>query len=312
MAPPTTEQPAGQYVVADTHNVFDRDLPPALTVESGAVVTFNCPAPPLPPRATVEDLSAIDFSRPHTITGPVAVEGAEPGDAIAIDILQLELPNAFGHTLFAPGVGLLPDDFPEPYVHSFEFRDGFAELCPGVRVPIEPFCGIMGLAPAEPGPLSTIPPRRVGGNLDVRDLTVGAQLILPVEVEGGLFSCGDAHAAQGDGEVCVTAIETAIRATLRLTLLKGAGRATPRLSVPARTDPRAANGWFAISATGEDLLEAARQAVREMIDHLVAERELDRAQAYVLCSVAVDLRISEVVNWPSYVVTAYLPLAIFD
>lgn len=312
MAQPTTEQPVAQYVVTDTHNVFDRALPPVATVESGSLVTFECPAPPLPPQATVADLSAIDFSRPHTITGPVAVQGAEPGDAIAIDILRLDLPNAFGHTIVAPGVGLLPDDFSEPYVHSFEFRDGFTELCPGVRIPIEPFCGIIGLAPAEAGPLPTIPPRRVGGNLDIRDLSVGAQLVLPVEVEGGLLSCGDGHAAQGDGEVCVTAIETAIRPTLRLTLVKGAGPKTPRFSIPARTDPRAGKGWFATSVTGEDLLEAAREAVREMIGYLVTERGLDRLHAYVLCSVAVDLRISEVVNWPSYVVSAYLPLAVFD
>ncbi len=311
MAQRTTEPPAAQYVVTDTHNVFDRALPPVATVKSGEVVTFDCPAPPLPPRATVDDLSAIDFSRPHTITGPVAVEGAEPGDAIAIDILQLELPNPYGHCLFVPGVGLLPDEFDESYVHSFEFRDGFTELCPGVRVPIEPFCGIMGLAPADPGPHPTIPPRRVGGNLDVRDLMVGAQLVLPVEVEGGLFSCGDGHAAQGDGEVCVTAIETAIRPTLRLTLLKDAGVKFPRLTAPPRTDPRGTKGWFAISAPGEDLFQAAREAVREMIDHLVSERGLGRSEAYVLCSIAVDLRISEVVNWPNYVVTAYLPLGVF-
>jgi acetamidase/formamidase len=311
MAQRTTEPPAAQYVVTDTHNDFDRALKPVATVESGEVVTFDCPGPPLPPRATVDDLSAIDFSHPHTITGPVAVEGAEPGDAIAIDILQLELPNPYGHCLFVPGVGLLPDEFDESYVHSFEFRDGFAELRPGVQVPIEPFCGIMGLAPAEPGPHPTIPPRRVGGNLDVRDLMVGAQLVLPVEVEGGLFSCGDGHAAQGDGEVCVTAIETAIRPTLRLTLLKGAAPKSPRLTAPPRTDPRATKGWFAISAPGEDLFEGAREAVREMIDHLVSERGLSRSEAYVLCSVAVDLRISEVVNWPNYVVTAYLPLGVF-
>ncbi len=315
MAPRITDAtavPAADHLVSSTHNDFDRALTPALTVQSGAVVTFDCPAPPLPLGATAADLSNIDFSHPHTITGPVAVVGAHPGDAIAIDILALELAQPFGHTLFVPGVGLLPDQFDESYVHNFEFRDGFAELRPGVRIPIEPFLGIMGLAPAESGPQPTIPPRRVGGNLDVRDLTVGAQLVLPVEVDGGLFSCGDGHAAQGDGEVCVTAIETALRATLRLNLVRGADVATPRFTAPARSDVRGARGWFGVSATAGDLMEAAQTATREMIAHLVGERGLSPAEAYVLCSVGVDLRISEIVNWPTWVVTAYLPLSVFD
>lgn len=314
MAQPTTDgAPAiADYVVSATHNEFNRALPPILTVESGAVVTFDCPAPPLPPGATAADLDNIDFSHPHTIVGPVAVQGTEPGDALAIEVLDIQLPNAYGHTLFVPGVGLLPDRFEQRYVHNFEFRDGFAELCPGVRVPIEPFCGIIGLAPSADGPQPTIPPRRVGGNLDVRDIVAGSRLILPVEVEGGLLSCGDGHAAQGDGEVCVTAIETAIRPTFRLTVLKDAAVSTPRFIAPARPERRGSAGWFAISAVGDDLFEASRQAISEMIDHLVAERGLRYEEAYVLCSVAVDLRISEIVNWPNWVVSAYLPLSVFD
>lgn len=300
------------HVVAATHNEFNRALAPVLTVESGAVVTFDCPAPPLGPGATAADLDNIDFSHPHTIVGPVAVQGAKPGDALVIDVLDIELPNPYGHTLFVPSVGLLPDQFDERYVHNFEFRDGFAELCPGVRIPIEPFCGIIGLAPAADGPQPTIPPRRVGGNLDIRDVGVGSRLILPVEVEGGLLSCGDGHAAQGDGEVCVTAIETAIRPTFRLTVLKDAAAATPRFTAPPRPDTRGSAGWFVISAVGEDLFEASRQAISEMIDHLVAEHDLGRAEAYVLCSVAVDLRISEIVNWPNWVVSAYLPQSVFQ
>jgi acetamidase/formamidase len=298
-------------VVDATHNEFNNSLPAVATVQSGEVVTFDCPGPPLPPKATVQDLSNIDFSHPHTIAGPVAIAGAEPGDSLLIEILELKLPVPFGHCLFAPGVGLLPDEFDEAYVHSFQLAEGFAELKPGVRVPIEPFCGIMGLAPGEPGSHSTIPPRRVGGNLDIRDLTVGARLTLPVEVEGGLFSCGDGHAAQGDGEVCVTAIETAIMPTLRFTLLKSVDTNMPTfISPPARVE-RGGGGWFGTCAAGEDLLECTRQAVREMIEHLVEERGLSRQEAYVLCSIAVDLRISEVVNWPSYIVTAHLPLDLF-
>ena len=174
-------------LVSATHDVFDRTLEPALTVRSGDVVRFDCPDPGLPPVATVDDVvRVINFARPHVITGPVAIDGAQPGDAIAVDILDLSLPLPYGHCLFAPGVGLLPEEFERPYVHSFAFEDGYALLRDGVRVPLEPFCGILGLAPAQPGPHSTIPPRRVGGNLDIRDLTVGSRLLLPVEVEGGL------------------------------------------------------------------------------------------------------------------------------
>ncbi|MGH3167113.1 MAG: acetamidase/formamidase family protein, partial [Trebonia sp.] len=248
---------------------------------------------------------------PHVIAGPVAIEGARPGDSLAVDVLDLELPAPFGHCLFVPGAGLLPDEFDEQYVHSFVFTDGFAPLTPSVRVPLEPFCGIMGVAPAAPGPHATIPPRRVGGNLDVRDLTVGARLMLPIEVEGGLFSCGDGHAAQGDGEVCVTAIETAIRATLRLTVLSGVDVGAPRfVSSPRRVD-RGTKGWFGTCAAGENLLDCSRQAIKDMIGYLVVERGLTRREAYVLCSIAADLRISEVVNSPSYVVTAQLPLDVF-
>jgi acetamidase/formamidase len=298
-------------VVRETHNDFDRALEPVLTVASGDVVAFECPGPDLPAEAVVDDLAAIDFTRPHVIAGPVRVEGAEPGDALAVEVLDLQLPLPYGHCIVAPGVGLLPDDFSAPYVHSFRYSDGYARLNDRVRVPIEPFLGIMGVAPAAEGPQPTIPPRRVGGNLDIRDLAAGTTLYLPVEVAGALFSCGDGHAAQGDGEVCVTAIETALRPTLRLTLLKGQAPRMPQVTSPASRVQRGRQGWFVTSWVGDDLLECARGAVREMIDWLVAERALTREEAYVLCSVAVDLRISEAVNTPNHVVTAHLPLDVF-
>ena len=167
----------------------------------------------------------------------------------------------------------------------------------------------MGLAPAEPGEHSTIPPRRVGGNLDVRDLVAGAQLLLPVEVPGALFSCGDGHGTQGDGEVCVTAIETAVRPTFRFSLLEQVDLEHPRFTAPPRRRP--AGDRFGVAATGEDLFATAQDAVRTMITHLVETRSLTREEAYVLCSVAVDLHISQVVNFPRWTVSAALPLDIF-
>lgn len=305
------ESPHPVTTVTATHTVFNRDLPAAATAASGDTVRFECPGPDLPPDATVEDLSAIDFANPHVIAGPLEIAGSQPGDAIAIDVVDLSLPQAYGHTIVAPGVGLLPDDFDRAYVHNFTFSQGYAELVPGVRVAIEPFCGIMGLSPGAAGPHPTIPPRRVGGNLDIRDLTVGSRLVLPVEVAGGLFSCGDGHAAQGDGEVCVTAIETAMSATLRFELVRGKAPAAPFFTTAAKRVERGTTGWFGISAVGPDLLEGSREAIRGLMAHLVDSYGLTREAAYVLCSVTADLRINEVVNTPNYVVSAQLPLDVF-
>src|SRR3954452_9990624 len=162
-------QPAGTHVdvVTATHQAFDNSLAPVAMVAPGTVLTFECPGAPMPPDATVADLDRIDFSAPHTIAGPVAVEGAQPGDALVVDILEIGLPNDYGHCLFVPGVGLLPEDFPEPHVQNFRFEDGYTAIGSHVRVPIEPFLGIMGVAPGEPGTHPTIPPRPVGGNIDV-------------------------------------------------------------------------------------------------------------------------------------------------
>lgn len=306
--------PREHWVGAEhSHNAFDNSLPPVLTVAPGDVVTFDCPGAPLPPRATVDDLSAIDFSHPHTIVGPVAVEGAEPGDSLVVDILDVGLPLPYGHCLFLPGLGLLPDAFSEPYVHSFALVGGeYAELRPGVRIPLQPFCGIMGVAPAEPGEHSTIPPRAWGGNIDVRHLTKGSTLRLPVQASGGLFSCGDGHGAQGDGEVCLTALETAVRPKLRFSLERGTGLAEPQFTCPGPLGrPGDDEGHFATVATGSDLYECSQRAVRSMLDHLTRERGLTPEEAYVLCSLAVDLKLSELVNYPSWVVSAYLPLSVF-
>ena len=299
--------------VEHAHNCFDNERPAVVTVTSGDVVVFDCPGPPLPPEATVEDFSAIDFERPHTIVGPVAVEGASPGDTLVVEVLEVGLPQPFGHCLFLPGLGLLGDHFSEPYVQSFRFEDGQAELKAGVTIPLQPFCGIMGVAPAEPGEHSTIPPRPAGGNLDIRHLTAPSMLELPVLVDGALFSCGDGHAAQGDGEVCLTGLETAVRPALRLSLLKDRSIPEPRFTKRgALGRPGDGGEHFATVATGSELLECCQRAVRYMIEHLVNERGLTREEAYVLCSLVVDLKLSEVVNFPSWVVSAYLPLSVFS
>jgi len=243
------------------------------------------------------------------VAGPIAVAGAEPGDTLEIEILEVA-PADWGWTAVIPGFGLLADDFPVPHLRISRIDATHAEPIPGIRIPLAPFCGELGVA--SPGPArSTIPPTESGGNLDTRHLTAGSRLWLPVSVPGALFSLGDGHAAQGDGEVCGTAIETPVRGRVRLTVRKDLRVAGPELEtagplgVSTNTD-----GWFATDGVGPDLHEAARSAVRRMIDRLGARCGLPPEDAYLLISVAGDLRISEICDAPNWVVGCYLPRSV--
>lgn len=209
------------------------------------------------------------------------------------------MPGDLGYTSFGPG--LLRDDFPERYLKLWELDGKSAELRPGVRVSLEPFLGVMGTVLAEPGRYSTIPPRRTGGNMDIKQLTAGSALYLPVTVEGALFSCGDGHAAQGDGEVCSTAIETTMTTTLRLTVEPGRDLPFPEFETTRPLSPQTnAGGHYVTTGIAPDLMDATKSAA-----HLVSRYGLSREEAYAPCSVAVDLKISEVVDAPSWVVSAF-------
>jgi len=222
------------------HLAWDPAIPPIETVHSGAEVEFDlldASGGQLTASSTVADLAALDFNRVDQVNGPIAVDGARPGDVLQIDLLEFE-PADWGWTASIPGFGLLADDFPDPAYHVTAVpRVGErAEFLPGVRVPVVPFCGELGVAP-ETGPRSTIPPDLHGGNMDTRHLTAGATLFLPVFHEGARFSIGDGHAAQGDGEVCGTAIETPMRALVRLTVRKDlALRAPEFIELVSRID----------------------------------------------------------------------------
>ena len=298
------------------HLAWDPAIPPVATVESGEVVAFDCldaSNGQLTPDSTTESLETLVFDQVDQVTGPVEVVGAEPGDTLQIDVLEL-VPSGWGWTANIPGFGLLADDFTQPFYKTTAVpgATGTAEFWPSIRVPLAPFCGEMGVAP-ETGPLSTIPPDRHGGNMDTRHLVAGSSLFLPVFVPGAHFSIGDGHATQGDGEVCGTAIETPMHATVRLTVRKDVHVTAPEFLAAA--DPNAAlrNGArYATDGVAPDLMVAARDAVRRMIDWLGREHDLEPLRAYLLCSVAVDLRISEIVDVPNFVVTAYCPLGIFD
>jgi len=297
------------------HLAWDPAIPPVASVASGEVVEFDCldaSNGQLTAESTTESLADLDFARVDQVSGPIEVDGAEPGDTLQIDLLEFE-PAGWGWTASIAGFGLLAEDFPDGFykVTRFDPSSGSAEFWPGIILPLAPFCGELGVAPAT-GPLSTIPPDLHGGNMDTRHLVAGSTLFLPVFHAGARFSVGDGHATQGDGEVSGTAIETPMRARIRLTVRKDVHVTGPEFLAAA--DPHAAmrNGArYATDGIGPDLMQAARDAVRRMIEWLGREHGLDPMQAYLLCSVAIDLRISEIVDVPNFVVTAYCPLGLF-
>lgn len=290
---------------------------PALTVAPGTTVEFDTvdsSGGQLQATSTVAAIAALDFAKINPVSGPVFVDGAQPGDAIKVDILDFT-PSGWGWTACIPGFGLLADQFPEPALNIWSYdRSSLAPAAygPGGRVPLKPFAGTIGLAPAEPGLHSIVPPRRVGGNMDIRDLAAGSVLYLPVEVAGGLFSIGDTHAAQGDGEVCGTAIESPMKVTLRLGLVKGANLRFPRFETPGPVARHLdGKGYEVTTGIGPDLMAGAREAVAGMIELLMKRQGIGAAEAYMLCSVAADLRISEIVDRPNWVVSLYFPKIVF-
>jgi acetamidase/formamidase len=295
------------------HLAWDAAIPPVLRVASGDVVSFDVldsSCGQLTPDSTVEDIVALDFSRVDQVAGPVYVEGAEPGSTLEVEILELE-PADWGWSASIPGFGLLADEFPDAALRISHLADGLAEFLPGVRIPLAPFFGVLGVA--SPGePRGTIPPTESGGNMDTRHLVAGTRLWLPVSVPGALFSLGDGHAAQGDGEVCGTAIETLMRARLRLTVRTDLRVTAPEFETPGPLGSATNTGpWFAADGIGPDLFEAARDATRRMIERLGTRHRLSAADAYMLISVAGELRISEVVDQPNWIVTCYMPTSIF-
>lgn len=348
------------------HNRWHPDIPPVVRCEPGDEVileTRDAFDGQMSPGVSLDVVAAPNLDVVHPLTGPVYVEGAEPGDILAVEILDIE-PDRYGYTVQVPGFGFLRDVFPEPFKVNWDIDGGWATSAdlPGVRIPGSPFMGTIGLTPghellavttareqallerggfvlppspasavpADPGiaaaALRTVPPREQAGNVDIKQLGQGAVLLIPVDTPGGLFSAGDAHFAQGDCETCGTAIE--MRATLRVRFSVHKGEAAAKnirdlrftrddyYLPPEFAAPRRFFATTGISVTkdgvnhSEDITLAARNALLNMIEHLT-ERGWTRQQAYAICSVAVDLKISQVVDAPNMLVSAFLPEDIF-
>jgi formamidase len=333
------------------HNRWHPDLEPIAEAAPGEEVRLETEDGldgQLTRDSTHADAGRLDLGLGHPLTGPVYVRGAQPGDTLEVELLAYETAD-FGTTAVIPGFGYLADLFADPYLVKWEIAGGLARAAelPGVAVPEDAFAGVIGVAPshermeairrreealaargqpvADSMPeaalppeaadgLRTIPPRELGGNLDVRQLVAGSRLWLPVDVPGALFSIGDLHFAQGDGEVCGTAIEVAGSVTVRFGLIEAvAGRSRfPTFETPGRPARRSFATTGIPIAEGMDLDAAAREALLEMIDHLERTYGFARPAAYALCSACVDLRVSEVVDVPYPVVSALLPLDVFE
>jgi formamidase len=343
------------------HTRWHPDVPPALACRPGddlVMTTRDAVDGQFTMASGHQDVPRADRSVVCPLTGPIRIEAAEPGDLLVVDVLEV-VPSSFGYTAQIPGFGFLRDEFPDPFLVRWEIGDGWATSpdLPGVRIPGAPFMGTMGVAPstelldritarelelaghgaevalperrgavpederiAREG-LRTKPPRENGGNLDVKQLVAGSRVLFPVWTDGALFSAGDGHFAQGDGEACGTAIETATTLHVRFDLVKGAAAAQAirdvrfsghRAGGDRPDGPYVATTGLSVYAhaggRAEDLNLAARSALRNMIDLLGVEHGFTRQQAYALCSIAVDLKVSQLVDAPNFVVSAVLPL----
>jgi acetamidase/formamidase len=295
---------------------FAADAKPVLTVKSGEIVTMDtiCGIPELEQLGAATDDPIRELKQiyagvkdkgpgPHVLTGPVAIAGAMPGDVLEVEILDIRLRSSYGWMMIEPGAGSLQDEF--PYLREklipLDEQNKVAEFAKGIRIPIRPFFGNLGVAPPT-GRLDSAPPAYNAGNMDNQWLVAGTKLYIPVQVPGALFAVGDGHAAQGDGEVCLTAIETNLTGVFRFTVRKNMKLRWPRAETPTHVITMGLH---------ENLDEAARRATKEMIDYLTAERGLSRDDAYMLSSAAVDLHITQVVDGVKGV-HAMLPKAIFE
>lgn len=299
---------------------YDAKVPPALRIASGDHVRVETMVAGglarlrlagVPESDIPESLQAVEQRVTergpgvHPMSGPIFIDGAQPGDVLAVRILAIDFLHNFGVNAFSPGGGVLPDEYPYAGIKLLRWPVGATRVsfAPGITLPLAPFFGSIGVAPPPlNGRISSRPPGYHGGNLDNKDLVVGSTLYLPVQVPGALLSIGDGHALQGDGEVTGTALETSLRGTLEVRVIKGARLKWPRAETPTH---------YITMGLSEDLDEASRLAVREMVEFLMAEKQLSREDAYMLCALAADLHVTQAVD-ATKGVHASIAKSIFD
>ena len=290
------------------HNKFSKLIPPVLTVNSGAIIkadTHEASDGQLHSKAKLDDLINIDFGPIHPLTGPVYGKEAEIGDVLAVDLLDIQL-HDYGWQAIVGGFGFLTDRFPNPKlnIHEIDIQNKTTMFNEKIKIPLNPFPGVMGVAPDTEEMLSTIPPRANGGNMDDPSIVKGTTVYFPVFVKGALFSIGDAHAVQGLGEVCGTAIESPMTFTYRLRVLK---------NKPAIQEPQyETNDYYAVTGFGATIDIATKKAVNYMVDHLSNNYDISPEDAYMLCSLVGDLKIAEVVDVPNMLVTMHFPKSIIN
>ena len=299
------------------HFGWDNSIKPIIYVKSGETIqvdTVDSSGSQLSEKSTIDDVVNLDFSKVNPVTGPIYIEGAEKDDIIEIELIDF-ISSGWGWTAIIPGFGLLNEVFEKADLHLWKYDKNnlktslFSEYA---KIPLNPFIGTIGLAIKEKGIHSIVPPRKSGGNIDIKNFTKGSKLFLPVEVKGGLLSMGDTHAAQGDGEVCGTAIESPMSVIVKINLIKNQNINFPHIETFSSNSKINSKGSFIVTGIGPDLLECSKNAVKEMIELLSRKFNIPDTKAYMLCSVCADLKISEIVDVPNYVVSCHLPKSIFD
>ena len=300
------------------HFGWDNANKPVIDIKSGETIeidTVDSSGSQLNIDSTIDDVKNLDFSKVNPVTGPIFIEDAKEGDVVEVELIDF-IASGWGWTAVIPGFGLLSDEFKDPDLNLWKYnKDNPIESIYSTygKVPLKPFVGTIGLALKEPGNHSIVPPRHCGGNLDIKDLSKGSKVRFPVQIPGALLSLGDTHAAQGDGEICGTAIESPMKVIVKVNLIKNMKIPSPQFEtfgpVSNHIDK---DGYFVTTGVGSDLMEGAKNAIRSMIDLLVKKLNMPDSKAYMFCSVCADLRISEVVDVPNWVVSCYFPKSVFN
>jgi acetamidase/formamidase len=290
------------------HHAWDHDIVPRCEVQPGEEVSLELRDPSdyqITAATTAADLATLDPARMDVLTGPIWVSGAKPGDTITVDILDITL-GAWGWSGILPGLGLLSDQFPEPYLRGWHIEGDSVEVAPGHRFALKPMLGVIGVAPAEPGSFPATVPTNAGGNIDVKYVRAGSRISLPVLCEGALLSLGDTHALQGDGELSGTAIECEADVTIRIGLIPGGGLQAPVVTTGGPTDDPV-ESHHVFLGIGPDLFAAARAAASRAVDAVSAALRVDPHVAYALLGTIAELRINEIVDRPNWVVGCLVP-----